>query len=462
MTSSNRSRSADHASLRRWLLAILCLAVIVRVGTFSVNHPFPPLAKDDSVYDALGWNLLNGHGFTASSKPPYEPLVYRTPGYPAFLAMTYAVAGHDPDAARLLQIAVSLATLVIVYMLARRLMSGQAALLATGVYALCPAAALYPSLVLTESNQALLVVLALYLAYRVADEPRPAGFVALAVVLAVAALCRPDYMFLIVPVTAAIWLVGPRDRRTASGLALAWICFGAFIAPWMYRNYTTFGVMGLATGTGHTVIAAKLEAEGKTGPALYQALDDRYGAAFQAKYGRRMTYIDGALPDQDALRRKDFVAFVKAEPVGYAKQSLARVRDLWQPRSWSEVAGLKRDFSEYRSEREFGSLAAKAALLAWDGLLILLAAVGTLFALTDWRRFAVVLVPLCYSSVIHGLVYSGARYRVPLMPVVAVLATYGLLQAFLRVAALFWRTPTDDDWQVIAGESRSPEKSVAL
>ena len=102
-----------------------------------------------------------------------------------------------------------------------------------------------------------------------------------------------------------------------------------------------------------------------------------------------MTYIDGALPDQDALRRKDFVAFVKAEPVAYAKQSLARVRDLWQPRSWSEVAGLKRDFSEYRSEREFGSLAAKAALLAWDGLLILLAAIGALFALTDWRRFAV-------------------------------------------------------------------------
>jgi 4-amino-4-deoxy-L-arabinose transferase-like glycosyltransferase len=462
MTTKMRWRPTDPASLRRWLLAIVLLAVVVRVGAFTVNHPFPPLAKDDSVYDALGWNLLNGHGFTASPKPPYEPLVFRTPGYPAFLATIYGVAGHHPDVVRLVQIVVSLGTLVVVYLLARRLMSTLAALVAAGAFALCPAAALYPSLLLTESNQALLVALMLYLAYRAVDDPRVSRFVALGVVLAGLALCRPDYMFLIVPVSMAIWVVGRRDRRMTSAVAVAWMCFAIVITPWLYRNYTTFGIVGLATGTGHTVITAKLEAEGKTGAALYQALEDRYGAAFQAKYGRRMTYIDGALPDQDALRRRDFVEFVEAEPVIYARQSLARVRELWQPRSWSDVAGLKRDFSEYWAAHAYGALAAKAALLAWDTVLIVLAMVGVGYALADWRRFAILLVPIAYATLIHGLIYSGSRYRVPLMPVIVLFATYGFLQAFLRVAAPLWRTPTDGDWQIVAGETSAPGESVAL
>jgi 4-amino-4-deoxy-L-arabinose transferase-like glycosyltransferase len=462
MAATMRSKSTDRANLRRWLLAIVLVAVVARVGAFTVNHPFPPLAKDDSVYDALGWNLLNGHGFSASPTPPYEPVAYRTPGYPAFLATTYAVAGHHLDVVRLVQILVSLGTLVVVYLLAKRLMSTRAAVIAAGAFALCPAATYYPSLILSESNQAFLLAIAIYLAYRVVDEPQPFTFIALALVLAAATLCRPDSLLLIVLFTTAILLVGRRDRPTVFGLALAWVCFAAAIAPWMYRNYVTFKVLGLAMGTGHAAIIAKLEAEGQTGPALYRALEYRYGAAFQARYGRPMTFIDGALPDQDALRRKDFLEFVKAEPLTYARQSLARVQVLWQPRSWSEAAGLKLDFSEYRSARRYDALVFKTALLAWDCVFIGFAGFGVAFALMDWRRFALLLVPIAYASLIHGLIYSSSRYRVPLMPVIVLFATYGFLQVFLRIAAPVWRPPTEVDWQMVAGKASASKESVPL
>jgi 4-amino-4-deoxy-L-arabinose transferase-like glycosyltransferase len=436
--------------------------MIVRVASFAASYPFPPLAKDDSVYDALGWNLLNGNGFSGSPAPPYEPLAYRTPGYPVFLAVTYAVAGHRTDAVRVLQILLSLATLVFVALLARRLMSRGAALVATLAYALCPAAVLYPSLMLTEANQALLVALSLWLAYRAADNPRIRWFVALALVLAAAALCRPDYLFLIVPLTAGMWLVGRRGPVMARGICIALLCFAAALSPWLYRTYRTFGVLGLATGTGHTMISAKLEAEGKTGPTLYRELEQRYGSEFEAKYGRRMTYIDGARPDQDALRRHEVVEFIKADPITYATQAIARIADLWQPRSWSNVAGLNRDFSEYRSDRQYALFAVKGTLLAVDALMIVLALAGVAFALLQWRRFALLLVPICYASVIHGLVYSGSRYRVPLMPVVVLLATYGFLQVYLLLQNQSGPHRSDGDWQLIAGDDSKVNEPVAL
>jgi hypothetical protein len=120
------------------------------------------------------------------------------------------------------------------------------------------------------------------------------------------------------------------------------------------------------------------------------------------------------------------VDLIEADPVRYAEHSLERVATLWGPRSWSDALGLEADFSEYRSRGQYVALGAKAAMLMLDTLVIVLAVLGLVWSLVDFRRFApLVIVPL-YFTAIYGLVYSGARYRVPLLPIMAIAAAYCL------------------------------------
>ena len=123
---------------------------------------------------------------------------------------------------------------------------------------------------------------------------------------------------------------------------------------------------------------------------------------------------------------RDFVAFLKAEPDVYVKNTVRRLVAFWGPRSWSDALLLDKDFSEYSAARDYLRLGAKVALLAWDAAVLGLAAIGGLLALRRWREFAPVIGVVLYTSLIYGLVYGGARYRVPVLPVISILAVVSL------------------------------------
>ena len=54
---------------------------------------------DEGRYDEVGWSLASGQGFRLEG----ELTAYAPPGYPAFLALIYAIFGHNLAAARLAQ-----------------------------------------------------------------------------------------------------------------------------------------------------------------------------------------------------------------------------------------------------------------------------------------------------------------------------------------------------------------------
>jgi 4-amino-4-deoxy-L-arabinose transferase-like glycosyltransferase len=416
-----RTLSGRHA-----LVFVLLLALLVRAGVFVVNHPFAPPDKDDAVYDSLAWNLASGHGFSLDVRPPYEPMAARTPAYPVFLAAIYSLAGRSTDAVRVAQILLSLVTCWLVFVLGRRLMNETYGLIAAAVYAVMPAAAQYPSLLLTEANQALLLMAAVYFAYRIVDDPaRWRWYAGLAAILATATLMRPDTQLLIAPVFAVLFLLRPSARIVGVRIAAACVLFALLVTPWAVRNYLAFHRnVGLATGSGHTMLVGELEAEGFTHQKLVDELERRYGTEFRNKYGRTMTHLDGTIPGEDERRRRDAVELIEADPVRYAEHSLERVATLWGPRSWSDAVGLEDDFSEYRSRGQLAALGAKAALLLLDSLVLILALLGLLWSFVDFRRFAPLVVVPVYFTAIYGLVYSGARYRVPMLPIIAIAAAH--------------------------------------
>src|ERR1700690_2855731 len=145
MTPSNKMRAN--------VAAAVCAGLALRV---YLVLKFPVTDTGDApFYIELAWNWLkNGvYGFAVHGQ--LTAVDMRVPGYPAFLAAVFAVAGQSPHAAMLAQVVVDLATCFMIALIAARLAPENSrrrvALAGLWVAALCPFTANYTAVVLTET-----------------------------------------------------------------------------------------------------------------------------------------------------------------------------------------------------------------------------------------------------------------------------------------------------------------------
>ncbi len=122
---------------------------------------------DAPFYIELAWNWLKKGVYGAVVEGRLTPLDTRLPGYPAFLAAIFSVAGNSSRAVMLAQAVVDLATCFVVALIAARLARESSrhrvALAALWLAALCPFTANYTAVVLTETLVTFLTALAILL-----------------------------------------------------------------------------------------------------------------------------------------------------------------------------------------------------------------------------------------------------------------------------------------------------------
>jgi len=122
---------------------------------------------DAPFYIELAWNWLKNGVYGTVVDGRLMPLDSRVPGYPAFLAAVFAVAGKSSRAVMLTQVVVDLATCFIIALIAARLAPEasrrRVAIAALWLAALCPFTANYTAVVLTETVVIFLTALAILL-----------------------------------------------------------------------------------------------------------------------------------------------------------------------------------------------------------------------------------------------------------------------------------------------------------
>src|SRR5580693_8694072 len=145
MTATNKMRAN--------VAAAVCAGLALRV---YLVLKFPVTDTGDGpFYIELAWNWLkNGvYGFAVHGQ--LTAVDMRVPGYPAFLAAVFAVAGQSPRAAMLAQVVVDLATCFVIALIAARLAPEKSrrrvALAGLWLAVLCPFTANYTAVVLTET-----------------------------------------------------------------------------------------------------------------------------------------------------------------------------------------------------------------------------------------------------------------------------------------------------------------------
>ncbi len=229
---------------------------------FFIWH-FPFYSGDTAYYEELARNWLYHGVYGFYSHGQLLPSDARGPGYPAFLAGIYFLAGTGRQAVMLAQAFLDLATCVLAAGIANRLAAGapdatrtRVAAAALWLTALCPFTANYAAVPLTEVLATFFTTLALLVFLS------PAGttldgitlnrdllratkiWFAGGLVVGFGTLIRPETPLLLVAVLIALWL---RYRRPANWrrltLATLWMIAGLLLplAPWAARNTLSLG-----------------------------------------------------------------------------------------------------------------------------------------------------------------------------------------------------------------------------
>lgn len=432
---------------RTWAVTLALLALSVRLAFFVRAAPWTPACESAVILqgDALGYHqiattMLANHRFARATHGAPEAL--RTPGYPAFVAICYTLAGPRPWAAILAQIGLDvLIALLVGWLVAARLGSRVGAFAALA-YSLDPLAIQHANLLLSETLFVFWIVLA-----SVALIPAlVAGPTALSARRAFAAgasigaaiLTRPVAVFLPLVLLPLVW--GGREVRTALVMrrVAAWLLGAALlVVPWIVRNDRVFHHAEISTSGAYNLLvlqAAPVEADLRR-VTVQSAVDSLLREADLLcirEHGRSSTdpFTQSECWNRLALRclrahsllsAKHFATGLVFSFANVGTAGLAQILRI--PSSGHSVrvhearsaAALVRDWFASKSMAQISLGLAIGAYLACTFLLLSIGAcrrVGSR-AFGRWEGFCVAMI--LYFALVAGAV-GEARFRLPAVP----------------------------------------------
>ena len=475
-------RPSVRLKLYRYLpwLGVFALALAARWAYTAQLPPDAPLESVDAQgYQALALNLLQGRGFTLNLAPPYVPDAIRTPLYPAFVVLVYALSGPVAAHVALAQGMIDAVTALVVVEVVRRLVGGGWPAWAAGVlYALNTTAWRFGNQLLTEIVLAAILTWLLLAFVRYADGRRTPWLVAAGALSAAALLVKPNMLLLPAIVALAVGWLPPvrrqeRGRRWLASLGPAVVVLavtGVLVFPWLVRNRVVFGRWlfshafedNLARVSAVATIAHVQGENVAPWTPRWEALYSGLLLEAKARYGDE--FIGVPLTAAEADRTQQQLAAVAtqvilAHPRDFALAHLSGFVRSWVPqehrfwygwlagRSWDSLrtqeGALGQTLARLRADglgaalgyfwqARFAGLP-PLALALWLGWLLAYAVSALLLirGTWRWRRWPALLL-FCWGTILYTTFLPGPiadiRFRVPVAPMLIVLMALGVAQ----------------------------------
>jgi hypothetical protein len=258
-----------------WLPVLVAFAAGAALRLWFIQH-HPPIQGDSLFYGDIAKNWLAhgvyGRTIQGNYGPMVEPTLARLPGYPAFVALCFAIFGLDHYGAILyMQGALDLLTCLLIARFVLRVCGRPAAMIALLLAALCPFTANYVAVPLTETTSVFCVALGFYSLAEFLARRQTLWLVPMTFAWSYAALLRPDGALLGIVLFFALAFSSPAEGSTNSRkflaerrtIGLALLCaFFALVpfAAWTVRNLHAFRVVQVLVGrdaadSGETVTA---------------------------------------------------------------------------------------------------------------------------------------------------------------------------------------------------------------
>ncbi|MFN3167342.1 MAG: ArnT family glycosyltransferase [Phycisphaeraceae bacterium] len=247
------------------LIAITIVAAGLRLGMTCafVGLSAPPdvgASPDQGEYDAVLQQLIAGNGY---AKHDGQPTARRAPGTVFTVLPVYAATGGSYAATRLLIIALSSVTCLLVGLTVARLFNPRAGLIAAGVLAVIPGHTYYAMHLLSEAPFGFWLALAVYLTVLAMQRPKrwTLAYAIAGLCWGMAVLTKPQFVLLAPLVVVASCAYALRQRAWRPALAGA-VCVSAaasLVMPWYARNAIVLDAPGLSTIGGYSLWAGNNE-----------------------------------------------------------------------------------------------------------------------------------------------------------------------------------------------------------
>ena len=434
--SSARERVEDGLGAlagRHGTRTLVVLALIVAVGFgLRANRALNPLEEpgdDARAYFSLSKSLYEdgtygGPGFRdASDWSPGAPLLYA--------GVYYATGGVRDNAARLLVALLGAVTIVVAYLLARRLSGPTAGLLAAA------GVAVYPSFIhsngaLLSEPPAILTLPAAVLAFLWAREREsPWAWALPGVLFGLTALIRPEYL-LVGLAFALVALIGTglqRGWRPGGAAAAALLCALLVpVIPWTIHNLVTLDrFVPVSTGGGKALyVGTNLSADGDYQRVKAQLVERFSGRELEPGSQQLDAVNPTPLFDRAAARYPDM-----SRDSALGRIGKDQLQDDLSDHPFAYLAMLARKTGRMW-DQGVGPTMNSTLGRAAQRLLVLLG-VCALAALAWWRRWwelAAFAIPIALVTAVGTVSLASTRRNEVLMSLVIPLAAAALVWAW--------------------------------
>lgn len=238
------------------LSLIISISLIIKLYLIFTYKNRLTLSSDDLNYIKSAVALIRSGIFTFHNYN--EPTVFVMPLYPFLLAAFFKVLGHGIlglQAVRVFQAIISCASILIIFLIAKKFFNSKAAFIASFFYAFYIPNIITTGYFLTETLFAFLLISLVYLSIVFAEAPSKLKFASLGLLYTIATLCRPTVAFF--PVFLLIYCLYNKIKLKnliAPFVAFSFI-FILFMTPWWVRNYKEYGeFIPLSAASGNPML----------------------------------------------------------------------------------------------------------------------------------------------------------------------------------------------------------------
>jgi 4-amino-4-deoxy-L-arabinose transferase-like glycosyltransferase len=396
-----------------WIVAV---ALGLRVGWIVIGHTYRFKSTDHDF--GFGWemgrigaSLASGHGFSSPFGPATGPTAWEPPVYPYLIAGIFQVFGIYSKMSAFVLLTLnsvfSALTCVPIFLIARRIFSERVAVGSAWAWALLPNVMYWCTKWVWETSlSALLLAMIVWLTLILEDRDGWLPWFQFGLLWGIAAL-NSTVLLSFLP-AAGLWAWyrrAKRGKRSLARVVLASAVFLACIAPWLVRNYQTFG--------------------------KFIFVRDNFGAELRMGNGNGAdgTWMEYLHPTQDVYAMSQFqamgelayIAMRKRQALDYIEANYARFAGLCVKRFLYYWDGPPKATQPWWMNDAKNSLFLASSVLTFWGLGRALrlrrSGVGLLFWLF-----------LLYPAVYY-VVFPSPRYRVPIEPEMAILCVFVLTEA---------------------------------
>jgi 4-amino-4-deoxy-L-arabinose transferase-like glycosyltransferase len=408
-----------------------------------VNHPERFFQTDSSQYHLGALGLLQSHHLPKNLDRP--------PVYLGFLAAIYATLGPLPTAAIVVQILISTLTVALAYVLGRLWSGHRVGMIVAILMSIEVGSTLYANQVMTETLFGF-VLLGGMVIWSVMIQRRQWRHGLLSgAALGLGALVRPVLVYFgpAVGLLSLMLYRGGRRERWFAALSVV-IAFVLAITPWMIRNYAATGSAQFRSNQGITLLlynvrqlrayqlgisaeAAQAQLMEEVQRETSEAIQQDQAALASYYQQKALSEIRANLGDYALVHLKGSAILFVMPTAGTVARALGWVRTGTGLQANLMSRGILRtlqSFQEFRSQlADIGSgdllfFGAVGYELLYLCLLNVGAVCGSIRCIRTrrWNILLLAVTTIGYFAVITGPLSYDARYRIPTIPFLSLLA----------------------------------------